>query len=57
MGEASIIERASSRSKTEADNVSCSSQEDRDISAGKVGESEGSAEEGCVGVSRYVGKM
>jgi hypothetical protein len=56
LGEESVYERASSRSKTEADNVSCSSQEDRGVSTSKVGESKGSTEEGRV-VSHYAGKM
>jgi hypothetical protein len=48
MGEASVYERPSSRSKTEANNVSCSSKKDCGVPAGTVGEAEGSAEEGRI---------
>ena len=42
------IEQSISHSKTEADDVSCSSKEDRGVSACEVGEGEGSPEEGRV---------
>jgi hypothetical protein len=60
VGKENIWERPSSPSKAEANNVNCSSQEDCGVSAGEVGEvgeGEGSAEEGGVGVSHHVGKM
>jgi hypothetical protein len=56
MGEESIYERPSSRSKAEANNVGGSPQEDCGVSACEVGKSE-AAEEGGVRVSHHVGKM
>jgi len=42
------------RAASACTDVSCGSQEDRGVSAGKVGEGEGAAEEGCVAWLRPV---
>jgi hypothetical protein len=47
MGEQGFYKR-SGRSETQADDVGSSSQEDRSVPAGEVGEGEGAAEEGGV---------
>jgi hypothetical protein len=47
MGKENLLERSIRRNEIEAHHVGSSLQENRSVSAGKVGESE-AAEEGCV---------
>jgi hypothetical protein len=53
MGKASIVERRSRRDETQADNVASGSQEDRGVSARKVGEGEAAEKSGVVSRCHY----